>query len=355
MNRRILFTGGGSAGHVTPNLAIIELLQKNNVEVFYIGSHHIEKKIISDLKIPFYEISSGKLRRYLSFKNFIDVFKILWGIIQAYFIIFKIRPKIIFSKGGFVSFPVVLAGFLHRIPIIVHEADYTPGLANKLCFPFSSKICLTYAESEKFIRYKNKVEVTGLPVRHQFFSGNKENGLKFLGFTGNKPILLIIGGSLGSEKINSTIRILLDLLLTKFDVVHLCGKGKKDETSKKIGYVQIEYLNHEIYDVMTAADLIISRSGANAVYELIAVKKPAILIPLSKKVSRGDQIENADFVAKKGLFSVLYEENLSGDSLFAAIDDLLTKRESYLEKLRNYNSLNSTKIIYTMLINYLEN
>jgi len=348
--KKIIFTGGGTAGHVTPNIALIKKFKENGWSVFYIGSNKgIEKELISSINIPFFAIANGKLRRYFSWQNFIDPFKILFGILQAVFLCLKLKPNVIFSKGGFVSFPVVFAGWLCRIPVVVHESDFSPGLANKLAFPFVKKICITFAETAKYLKNKSKIVLTGTPIRSEFFSGNKDRARKMCGFSGDKKIILVYGGSLGSEVINQAIRELLPLLLDKFHIVHVCGKNKIDLNYSYPGYKQFEYLQEEFPDVMAFADFVISRSGANSIYELLVLQKPHILIPLGIRSSRGDQIENAKHFASLGYSQVIFEEELNKENLLKKIEYVDQHRDEIVNSLASFNKKNSVEEIYTVI------
>ncbi|MBQ6819901.1 MAG: undecaprenyldiphospho-muramoylpentapeptide beta-N-acetylglucosaminyltransferase [Clostridium sp.] len=318
---KIIMTGGGTAGHVTPNLALVPELKKRGFEIKYIGSKDgIEKEIIGDAKIPYYEISSGKLRRYFDIKNFTDPFKVLNGVLQAKKILKKEKPDIIFSKGGFVAVPVVIAASIKKIPVVSHESDLTPGLANKLSAPFCNKLCVTFRESLKYIK-DNKGVLTGTPIREEILKGSKEKGKKICGFKDNKEILLIIGGSLGAKSINDVIRKKLNELLKSYNIIHVCGKNNLvPKLNKTNGYIQFEYVKEELADLLKAADYVISRAGANVIFELLALRKPTLLIPLSKKTSRGDQILNANSFEKEG-FSIVLDE----DSMLDDPDQLLIK------------------------------
>lgn len=352
--KKICFTGGGSSGHVTPNLAIIEALPKE-VSVFYIGSYKgIEKELVQKNNIAYYAISSGKLRRYFSWENFIDPFKILKGIIQAYFKLKKLKPNIVFSKGGFVTFPVALAAKLNKIPVICHESDFIPGLANKLVFPLAETICLTFEASKRHIKYKDKLEITGAPIRSAFLRGDKERALKTYNFDRSKKTLLVTGGGLGSVIINDTIWQCLDELLQQFNVIHLTGRGKSNkEMMGKENYAQLDYLNEPLFDAMALADLVISRAGSNSLYELLLLKKQHILIPLSKKASRGDQIDNAHYFEEKGLSFVLHEEDLSKQNLMSLIKETMKNSENYQNRLNEYHCPNGTEKIVSILKNYV--
>lgn len=337
----VFFTGGGSSGHVTPNIALIEKAQALGWQVCYIGTRNgIEKELIAkenikNKEIKYHTISSGKLRRYFSWKTFVEPFKISCGIIQSLVILGRAKPQLLFSKGGFVAFPAVLAAWLLRIPVVVHESDLYPGLANRLSFPFCNKICITFSETKQRIKNNNRVEVTGAPVREAFFQGEPERAEVYCDFKSReKKTLLIYGGGLGAQVINETVRELLPSLLSNFNMIHLCGKGKVDENYADIsGYKQFEYLYDELFDVMALADIVISRAGSNSLYELLVLKKPHILIPLSKKASRGDQIENAAYFEKKGLSVVVNEEALTKQTLLTAVKEVDTNIEEYKKRM----------------------
>ncbi|MTT32922.1 undecaprenyldiphospho-muramoylpentapeptide beta-N-acetylglucosaminyltransferase [Terrilactibacillus sp. BCM23-1] len=333
MTKKIVFTGGGSAGHVTPNLALIDHLKKD-WDIHYIGSKTgIEKDLVEAQNINYYGISSGKLRRYFDLKNFKDPFKVLGGVMQAYFIIKKIKPTVIFSKGGFVSVPVVIAGWLNRIPVYIHESDITPGLANRIAMKFASKLFVTFEEAANHFP-KEKVVHTGAPIRDKLLSGRKQVGLEFLGFKSSKPVLLMMGGSLGAKKINDVLRSSLNDLLKKFQVVHLCGKGHlAPEMEGLEGYRQFEYLNEELPDVLAASTIILSRAGSNAIFEFLALKKPMILIPLPLRSSRGDQILNAKSFKQKGFCEILDDDTLSEDQLIKTIEKVYHDRYEYIDRM----------------------
>jgi len=310
--KRIVLTGGGTAGHVTPNIALLPSLKEAGYEVFYIGSYDgIEKKLIEELDIPYYAISSGKLRRYKSLKNLSDPFRVLKGFGQALKLMKQIKPDIVFSKGGFVSVPVVLAAGKNKIPAIIHESDMTPGLANKIAMHAAVKVCCNFPETLNLVP-KEKAELTGSPIREELLCGNKIKGLELCGFTANKPVIMVVGGSSGAVKVNEAVRNVLPELLKKYQVVHICGKGKTDESLNNVqGYVQFEYSNKELRDLFAMCDIVISRAGANAICELLALKKPNLLIPLSANASRGDQILNAISFKQQGFSSVLPEEDIT--------------------------------------------
>ncbi|HWT76205.1 MAG TPA: undecaprenyldiphospho-muramoylpentapeptide beta-N-acetylglucosaminyltransferase [Mobilitalea sp.] len=340
--KRIVLTGGGTAGHVTPCIALLPELKKEGFDIQYIGSYNgIERKLIEEYNIPYHGISSGKLRRYFDPKNFSDPFKVIKGYFEAGKLLKQIKPDIVFSKGGFVSVPVVMAAKKHKIPVIIHESDMTPGLANRLALPSATKVCANFPETVKYLP-ADKAVLTGTPIRKELFSGNKIKGLDFCGFTANKPVILIIGGSTGSRAINEVIRGMLPTLLREYQIVHLCGKGNLDEKLKDTaGYVQYEYIKEELSDLLAAADLVISRAGANAICELLALRKPNILIPLPAASSRGDQLLNAESFERQGYSLVLKEEDLSLSTLLAAVNSVMDSRQDYINAM-NKSELNNS-------------
>lgn len=348
--KRIVLTGGGTAGHVTPNIALLPELKKQGFDIHYIGSKDgIEKKLIEEFDIPYYGISSGKLRRYFDPKNFSDPFRVIKGYQEASSLLKKLNPNVVFSKGGFVTVPVVIAAKRRHIPAIIHESDMTPGLANKICIPCATKVCANFPETLKTLP-PQKAVLTGTPIRKELFSGNKLKGLEFCGFSVEKPVILIIGGSLGSVVVNNAVRSILPDLLKDFQVIHLCGKDKIDTSLEHTpGYVQFEYIKKELSDLMDAADIVISRAGANAICELLALRKPNILIPLSAAASRGDQILNANSFAKQGFSAVIPEEELTGEHLLNMVHEVFQKKASYIEAM-NQSQLNDSIQKITALI-----
>ena len=348
--KRIVLTGGGTAGHVTPNIALLPRLKELGYDVHYIGSYNgIEKTLIEGCQIPYYGISSGKLRRYFDLKNFSDPFKVLKGFSEASKLLKKLKPDVVFSKGGFVSVPVVIAAKQHRIPVIIHESDMTPGLANKLSIPAASKVCCNFPETLSHLP-KDKAVLSGSPIREELLTGDRNKALQFTGLSGTKPVLLIIGGSLGSVVVNEAVRGILPKLLKKFEIIHLCGKGKLDQTLTALnGYVQYEYISDELKDLFALSDIVISRAGANSICEFLALRKPALLVPLSAAASRGDQILNAHSFEKQGYAAVLEEEQLNGDSLYEALLGLWENRESYVNAMAASPMGNSIETIVSLL------
>lgn len=348
--KRIVLTGGGTAGHVTPNIALLPRLRELGYDIHYIGSYNgIEKTLIENCEIPYYGISSGKLRRYFDLKNFSDPFKVLKGFSEASKLLKELQPDVVFSKGGFVSVPVVLSAKRRRIPVLIHESDMTPGLANKLSLPAAAKVCCNFPETVSCLP-KGKAVLTGSPIRQELLSGSREKALEFTGLSGKKPVLLIIGGSLGSVIVNEAVRSILPELLKTFEIIHLCGKGKVDPTLNALdGYVQYEYISDELKDLFALADLVISRAGANSICEFLALNKPALLVPLSAAASRGDQILNARSFEKQGYAGVLEEEALTPESLKAAVMNLYENRASYIDAMAKSPMGNSIETITGLL------
>lgn len=353
--KHIVLTGGGTAGHVTPNIAMIPRLKELGYTISYIGSYDgIEKKLIEELEIPYYGISSGKLRRYFDPKNFTDPLKVLKGYSEASKLLKKLKPDVVFSKGGFVTVPVVISSSRQKIPTIIHESDMTPGLANKICIPFASKVCCNFPETVEHLP-ANKAVLTGTPIRQELLTGNIEDAKAFTGLTEKKPVIMIIGGSLGATTVNESIRAILPELLKEFQVIHLCGKGKLNETLVGTkGYVQYEYIKKELADFFALADLVISRAGANAICEISSLNKPNLLIPLSAKASRGDQILNARSFEHLGYSMVLEEEEITNKKLLFSIKELYGNRHSYMESMSQSNHIDSIEHIITLFENAIQ-
>lgn len=336
MTKKIIFTGGGSAGHVTLNLALIPLFLDKQWQVVYIGSYNgIEKDLIAQRKnVKYYAISTGKLRRYFSWQNFLDLMKIPLGILQATWIVFKEKPDIIFSKGGFVSFPVVLAGKINRCPVVMHESDVTPGLANKMSLPFVTKFFTTFADTVQYVSDKSKVKCVGPILSDRFKGGQAKRACEYCGFSLGKPIIMAMGGSLGAKSLNTAIRENLATLLKKFQIIHICGKGliEKEKTCK--GYCQFEYVDDELKDFMAAAEVIITRAGSNSIFELRSLAKPMIMVPLPTGSSRGEQMLNARSFQTKGYGEIIADEELQDtNKLVDVINEVFSKREQYKLKM----------------------
>lgn len=349
--KKIIMTGGGTAGHVTPNIALMPALKEAGFDIEYIGSiNGMEKGLIEATGTPYHGISSGKLRRYFDWKNFSDPFRVLKGYGQAVSLMKKIKPDVVFSKGGFVSVPVVLAAKHCHIPAIIHESDITPGLANKIAIKGAKKVCCNFPETMKYLP-ADKAVLTGSPIRRELFSGNAENAIRLCNFKDHsKPVLLIIGGSLGSKIVNEAVRKVLPELLEKFYVIHLCGKGNLDNSlSGTIGYAQFEYASSELTDMFALADMAISRAGANSICELLALHKPNILIPLSAAASRGDQVLNANSFKKQGFSYVLEEEHLTAESLLKTVQEVYDNRQKYIDAMAQSGQMDSIGTIVDLI------
>ncbi|MEF9942154.1 MAG: undecaprenyldiphospho-muramoylpentapeptide beta-N-acetylglucosaminyltransferase [Lachnospiraceae bacterium] len=348
--KRIILTGGGTAGHVTPNIALLPKLQELGYDIQYIGSYEgIEKQLIEQFGIPYHGISSGKLRRYFSTKNFTDPFRVLKGFGEANALIQSLQPDVIFSKGGFVSVPVVMAGKRRHVPTIIHESDMTPGLANKISIPSATTICCNFPETLALLPTE-KSTLTGSPIRQELLSGNKIAALDLCGFTLGKPVILVIGGSLGSVAVNHAVRLILPELLKEFQIIHLCGNGKLDSSLEHLqGYAQFEYIQQELRDIFALTDLVISRAGANAICELLALRKPNLLIPLSANASRGDQILNARSFERQGFSVVIEEEQLTKELLLSSIQELYATRDSYISAMNHSSQQNSIETIVMLI------
>ena len=349
---KIIITGGGTAGHVTPNLALAPKLKEKDFEIKYIGSYNgIEKEIITDAAIEYYPISSGKLRRYFDVKNFTDPFKVMKGICQALSILSKEKPDVVFSKGGFVAVPVVIAASIKKIPVIAHESDLTPGLANKLAAPFCNKLCVTLRESLKYIN-EGKGVLTGTPIREEILKGNRIRGKEICKFNQDKEVILVIGGSLGAKNINDEVRYHINEILKDFNVIHICGKGNLEKSLEGLnGYKQFEYVKEDLPHLLQYADFVISRAGANVIFELLALRKPTLLIPLSKKSSRGDQILNANSFLKEGYSLILDEDEMKEKhNLPEKLSQLRNKKDELIKNMTNSEMKNGVDAILNVIM-----
>ena len=348
--KRIILTGGGTAGHVTPNIALLPRLKELQYDIHYIGSYNgIEKELIEQFAVPYHGISTGKLRRYFSVQNFTDPFRVLKGMNEAKKLVKILKPDIIFSKGGFVSVPVVLAAKRRHVPAIIHESDMTPGLANKLTLPAATKVCCNFPETLEHLP-EGKAVLTGSPIRQELLTGDKYKAREFLHFTSDKPVIMVVGGSLGAVAVNEAVRQIVPELLKSFQVIHLCGRGKVDASLSDLeGYAQFEYIKEELRHLFALTDLVISRAGANAICELLALHKPNLLIPLSANASRGDQILNARSFERQGFSVVLEEEELDHTILLNAIQALYKNRDSYITAMKNSSQQNSIDTIIELI------
>ena len=348
--KRIVLTGGGTLGHVTPHMAIIPHLQKAGWEIHYIGTKTgMEKEKIASIPgIVYHDVPTGKLRRYFSWQNFIDPFKVIGGAFKSAWLCRKINPNVVFSKGGFVAVPVVFGAWLHRVPVLCHESDLTPGLANKLCKPFAKKIVTTFPECAKELG--GNAECVGTPLRPDLKGASREKGLKLFGFDGSKPVLLVTGGSSGAQAINKALREALPQLTETFDIAHLCGKGNVDETLQNVpGYKQIAFLNEEMPHAMACADVVLSRAGSNALMELQYLQKPMLLIPYPKGASRGDQIVNARALEARGLARVLEQQDVTTESLVSAIEKTYAEREALEKAMKDAPPADATKRVLELI------
>ncbi len=344
----VVFTGGGSAGHVTPNLALIPVLKSkfSHLEIHYIGSEDgIEKEIVAKQpEITYHSVRTGKLRRYFSWKNFSDPFRVMAGYNDAKKLMNEIRPAVVFSKGGFVSVPVAAAAHHYKIPVIAHESDLTPGLANKISARYATKICTTFPDTVKDL--PNGLGVyTGAPVRPELFRGDAARARVRYGFDG-KPVILIMGGSLGSLALNKAVRENIPALIKNYNIIHLCGKGNILEKYQNYepSYRQFEFISEELPDALALADFVISRAGSNAIHEFLALHKPMILIPLPLSASRGDQILNAESFEKRGYAIVLKEENITPSTFLSAVAYLEKDKQKMIaamESDKNTNGVNA--------------
>ena len=349
-NKKIVLTGGGTAGHVTPNIALIPHLQEAGFEISYIGSYDgIEKKLIADFDIPYYGIATGKFRRYLDIKNLTDPFRVIKGLAEARKYLKQIQPDVVFSKGGFVSVPVVRAAASLKIPCIIHESDMTPGLANKLCIPVAKRVCCNFPETYNMLP-RDKAVLTGSPIREELTKGDKIAAFNLCGFSANKPVILVIGGSLGAASVNKAVREALPKLLKDFQIVHICGKDKIDNALQNMdGYVQFEYVKSELKDLFAMADIVISRAGANSICEILALRKPNLLLPLSASSSRGDQILNAKSFESQGFSMVIDDDLLTADLLTERVLELYFTRQTYIDAMSRSNQLGAIKTIMRLI------
>jgi len=348
--KRIVLTGGGTAGHVTPHLAVLPHLLKEGYDVHYIGTETgIERGMMENYPgVTYHAVKSGKLRRYFDWKNFTDPFRVIAGAVQSARLMGRLRPDVCFSKGGFVSVPVVVGAWLHRVPVLCHESDLTPGLANKICAKFARRIATTFPECAKALG--KKAVCTGTPMRPELFSGSRERGLALSGFSGSRPVLMMVGGSSGAQSVNKALREALPALLPEMDVLHLTGKGNLDESLDTLaGYKQFEFLSEELPDAIACADLILSRAGSNAICEFQALKKPMLLVPYPKGASRGDQILNAESFRKRGLCHVLPQENMTPQRLAAAIRELRQDKDRLMENLTQAPPADGTQAVLGLI------
>lgn len=346
---KIIVAGGGTGGHIIPNLALLQDLKQEvkNIEVLYIGSKNgMESKLVSQHGYPFKAISCGKLRRYFSVENFLDFFRVIFGIVQSFLIIIKFKPNIIFCKGGYVSLPVAIASGILNYPYIIHESDINLGLANKISMWKAKAICVSFPETFELFKKDKRVILTGNPVRAELNKGDKKRGFQFTQLNENeKPIILIMGGSQGSEFINKLIHKWEKEILKKYQIMQIFGQGKMPKDAKKRGYFKIEYIGDELKDIYAITDLIIGRAGANSLAEIDYLDIPAILIPL-KYGSRGDQIDNAKSFIKNHNALILDEDDKHID-LMDMIDSLISFKKHKKKKKEHISA--SQKIVNVLV------
>jgi len=361
----VAFTGGGTGGHIYPGLAVadeLKILAKQNerkIEIIWIGcSKGMDKNIVSKatgfdgqlIADKFYGIPSGKLRRYFDMKNFSDMFRIIGGFFKAYHILRKNKPAVLFSKGGFVSVPPCLAARLLKIPVYTHECDFTLGLANRLNFKSAKTMFVSYEETKNRlgVESQKRVVVTGNPVRPVFYNTDYKKGLSFLGLSeddkNKKPVLMILGGSSGARQVNDLVNQNLDWLCQNFTVVHQTGlvnnnEASEKELSEKYGnsYKPYAFIYSEMPDVLACADVILSRAGANSIWEAAVLLKPMVLIPLCGSGTRGDQVDNAEFFKEKGAAEVLLGKAATSENLKIELTKMLdvNKRQEYSSAIKN--------------------
>lgn len=349
--KRILLTGGGSAGHVTPNLALIDALTAEGWEVHYAGSAEgIERRLVEGKVAAYHVVPVGKLRRYFSWENARDVLRVLRGLWVGWRIVGRLRPSVIFSKGGFVSVPAVVGGALRGVPVLAHESDFSPGLATRLVAPLVTTVCTTFRETH--VPRARRLRFVGSPLRPSLRAGERPRGLSFLGFSGERPVLLVVGGSLGATALNRALRASLAALTARYDIVHLCGAGKEEPSLEGPAYRQFAYLNEAYGDVLAAADRVVSRAGANGLFELLALRKVSLLVPLGRDASRGDQLENSAWATAQGYALTVQEPALGEGGLDAALEALETQAPALAEALERFEAPDALAEVMALLRPY---
>ena len=345
---RVVVTGGGTAGHVVPAIPVVEALSAQGCEVHFVGGvEGPERGLMANLPAIYHGVRTGKLRRYLSMQNLLDCFRIPLGVFQAWQLLRRIAPEVVFSKGGFASFPAVLGAWLNGIPVVAHESDLTPGLANRLALPFVAALCLNF-DASTMARRRLRTVVTGTPLRRQLLEGDARRGRALLGIDGGaeRPVLLVVGGSQGAARLNEVLRAALPELLKSHWVVHVCGPGRTAAGyADQPGYMQVEYVDDGWGDVIAAAGLVVSRAGANALSEWLTLGVPHLLVPLPKTASRGDQLENAAFAAANGWSLVIEEHELDAATLLAGIAKLADDAPDVRRRLQTFRTRDSTALI----------
>ena len=344
-----VFTGGGTAGHVLPALPVMRALQEAGTDIAYIGGQGgLEKRYLEGLQhVRYFGIASGKLRRYWSWRNLTDGFGVLRGIWQSYWLLGRIRPGVIFSKGGHLSFPVVLAGWARGIPVVAHESDYSPGLANRLAMPFLDALCTSFPV-QRPRRLRGELIHSGSPVRPELLAGSAERGRALSGAPAERPIILVTGGSLGADALNAVVTAAAPDLVKNCWVVHVCGPGKCTDLELE-GYRQFEYVGADWGDLLAAADLVVSRSGSNTLFELLTLRKPNLLVPLSPRASRGDQVENAAYAESAGYSRVVQQDGLTPSALVGAVKEMLSEKETWAERLAGFAAPPAVELLAALL------
>ena len=347
----LLVVGGGSAGHVIPALPVIAVMQQAGAEVSYVGTHSgLEENLVSSAGVTFHAISAGKLRRYWSWQNLTDLFRIALGVVQAVWLILRLRPDVVFSKGGFVSFPIAFGSWLCRVPVVAHESDLTPGLANRLVLPFVATLCVSFPQT-KINNNRVRVVHTGTPLRDSIVQGDATRGRQLLGLQDDRRLLIVTGGSLGADALNQAVRDSLIQLTEHFVVLHVCGPGKFTDLENP-AYIQREYIDDGWGDILAAAEIVLSRAGANALFELLALRKLNLLVPLSAQASRGDQLSNAAYAEQQGYSAVLDESELTTENLLNALADLTARQDEYRQALENFIVPDAAESISSELLSY---
>ncbi|MDR0850315.1 MAG: UDP-N-acetylglucosamine--N-acetylmuramyl-(pentapeptide) pyrophosphoryl-undecaprenol N-acetylglucosamine transferase [Christensenellaceae bacterium] len=344
---KIVLTGGGSGGHVIPSISLLPYIKKAFSKIYYIGGSGIERDILKNYpEVEFFTVHAPKLDRGNLLKNLCLPFGLIKAISVSKKILKQIKPNIVFSKGGFVAVPVCIAAHHLKIPVISHESDITMGLGNKIIYRYCKTMCLSFEGHTK-----KKCVYTGQPIRAQILCGSAEVGYKMCNIQKGLPILLIIGGSMGAKSLNDVVYQTLDTLCEKYNIIHITGKEKNEEKTHK-NYTQFEYVQN-IQDLFAISSCVISRAGAGAISEFLALKKPMLLIPLGKNASRGDQIENAKRCEQMGVAHVLPQQELTPKTFFVEIDNLVKNRDKLIKNMPEYED--ACKKIYQEIIKCTKN
>ena len=346
--KKIVFTGGGTVGHVTLNLLLIPKFIKEGWQVHYIGDKHgIEYQEIqkSGLDVTFHSVATGKLRRYFSWQNLLDGFKVVWGIFQSMGIMLKVRPQALFSKGGFVSVPPVIAARLSGVPVYVHESDLSIGLANKIAYKCATKMYATFEQSSSLTKIEHVGAVTKVGSQESVPPQELEEIRQY--FDKELPTLLFVGGSAGAKVFNDFVSQNQAALTERYNLINLTGDASLDVLSERL--FRRAYVTDIYQPLMDLADVVVTRGGSNTIFELLAMAKLHIIVPLGREASRGDQIENADYFVKKGYAKQLAEEQLDMSNLQTALDDLLANQGSYHQAMQNSQEIKSVDEFYALL------